>query len=816
MLTGVSGDETAMKGAGAAIIIIRACRGRLGRGWGALREKATRCSKSEGPGPGLWLFLFLMAIYLLSYSGIFHSIDEVSVVAMTESLVKHGAVTTDQVWWSNEGTVPQVRLGPDGHLYSKKGVGSALLGAPFYWLAMHLPALGAVQAMMLANSVVTAATAWLVYACILRLGYSSRVAALTAAGYGLGTMAWPYARYFFSEPLAALGLTAALWGLLSADQTGRARYASLAGAGLGVALLAKVSNGVIWPLFLAYGLWIAWRQQRRVAAGGERQSAAFAAAFLVPLVVAVFSLVAYNLGRTGNPLDMGYGANEVFSTPLWRGLAGLLLSPGKSLFLYSPLLLAALFGIPALLRRHRSAALLSLGVIAVYPLFYARWFIWDGGWGWGPRFLVPVLPFMSLFLAPVVKRALGPSHKLNKALLATLVTLSVGVQTLGVLVDFNRYLLMLADKGIDLSPSLVHFRPELSPLLGHLTLLQSGIWDLTWLRGTAAGVDWPQLLPPLPLLAVAVLGCVLYRRLRRVGRSLFAAAGFVLLAGSAATVARLPTTADEWQAGCDALSGVLQEVAQPGDALVVDLWPYSNPWLLSIPVMERYKAGPPYWLWRRDDPESTDRQRLLADLGRQHPRLWLALHTTPDADPSSTTEHWLDEHAFRIEERWLTPAMRLVLYQLPAGVDGEASLRPMELRMGDRLWLAGYSPSGPLEVDPGGVLAFSLFWRAEHPVEQDYVVFAQLLDEEGRLCAQVDRRPVGGFRPTHTWEPSEVIRDNYGLAVPLDLPPGRYRLITGLYLPSNVERLPVSTADDKYVGDHATLAWVTVGQSHRP
>lgn len=781
-----------------------------------MSKKATTLSGSQAPGIGLWLFVFLVAVYLLSYSGVFHSIDEVSAVAMTESLVKHGGVTTDQVWWSNEGTVPQVLIGPGGHLYSKRGLGSALLGAPFYWLALHLPALGAVQALMLANALVTAATGWLVYSCILRLGYGPKVGALTAVGYGLGTMAWPYARYFFGEPLAALGLTAGLWGLLTAGQTGRARYASLAGAGLGLALLAKVSNGVTWPLFLVYGLRVAWLQRERVEAGGRRRPPAFVAAFLLPLGAAALCLFAYNLARTGNLLDMGYGPNETFSTPLWLGLAGLLLSPGKSLFLYSPLLLAALFGIPALLRRHRSTALLSLGVVAVYPLFFAHWFMWDGGWCWGPRFLVPVLPFLSLFLAPVVKRALGPSPRLIKGLLATLGVLSVWVQTLGVLVDFNRYLLILADKGIDLSPSLVHFRPELSPLVGHLALLRSGIWDLAWVPDIAAGVDWPRLLAPLTLLAVVVSGCVSYPRLGRVGRWLFAAAGFVLVAVSAVTVARLPAPADEWQVGCDALSTVLSEVAHPGDALVVDLWPYSNPWLLSIPVMERYKAGPPYWVWLRQDPVSTDQQRLLADMGREYPHLWLALHTTPDADPSSTTERWLDEHAFRIEGRWVSPAIRLAYYQLPAAGADDAPPRPMELRLGDQLRLVGYSSAGPLEVVPGDVLTFSLFWQAEHAVEQDYVVFAQLLDEEGRLHAQVDRPPVAGFRPTHTWEPSELIRDNYGLAVPSDLPPGRYQLIAGVYLPSTLERLPVTTADGSYAGDYATLTWVTVTQAERP
>jgi hypothetical protein len=161
-------------------------------------------SQFGSPHASIWLFLFLVAVYLLSYSGAFHAIDEVSVAAMTESLVKHGRVSTDQIWWSQEWAPSQGRIGPDGHLYSKKGIGSALLGAPFYWLALQLPALGAVRAMMLANALVTALTGWLVYRCILRLGYRPLVAVLTALGFGLGTMAWPYAKYFFSEPLTAL------------------------------------------------------------------------------------------------------------------------------------------------------------------------------------------------------------------------------------------------------------------------------------------------------------------------------------------------------------------------------------------------------------------------------------------------------------------------------------------------------------------------------------------------------------------------------------------------------------------------------------
>jgi hypothetical protein len=95
-------------------------------------------------------------------------------------------------------------------------------------------------------------------------------------------------------------------------------------------------------------------------------------------------------------------------------------------------------------------------------------------------------------------------------------------------------------------------------------------------------------------------------------------------------------------------------------------------------------------------------------------------------------------------------------------------------------------------------------------VAEDYAVFVQLLDEGGGLKAQVDRSPVGGFRPTSSWRPGEMITDNYGLALPEELAPGRYRLIAGLYSPASMERLVVITNDGAQQQDHVTLGEVLV------
>jgi hypothetical protein len=536
-------------------------------------------------------------------------------------------------------------------------------------------------------------------------------------------------------------------------------------------------------------------------------------AFLIPLALSLVALAAYNVARSGHPLDLGYAPDETFTHPVWRGLAGFLVSPGKSIFLFSPILLAAILGIPALLRRDRAAALLSLGVVLLYPLLYAGWFMWWGGWSWGPRFLVPVLPFLSMFLAPVLDWVLGPSRWWAKGVLLVLVLASLLVQVLGVTVDFNRYLVVLYDRGIDSGDAV--FRADLNPLVGHWRLLQSGEWDLAWARDLAVGLDWQRLLWPLLLLAIAVAGWWLAHRLKGRGLWLLAATGSLLLLLAMLSVTQLPAAADEWQSGGQSLSQTLLGAAHTGDILIVDMLPYANHMYLATSLQERYKASPAYWGWAREEPLSEERQDLLSALVQGDYALWLALDTTPEADPASTTERWLEDHAFRVEEQWLSPAMRLVRYALSPTALDDVPQMPLDLRL-EGFWLTGYSPYGPSELHAGEVLPFSLFWQASGPGEGDFVVFVQLLSEQGELRAQVDRTPVGGFRPTSTWQPGEVIRDNYGLALPSDLPPGRYELIAGLYSPNSMQRLAVTTSEGVSMGDYVPLAEVVVRGGEGP
>jgi hypothetical protein len=161
-----------------------------------------------------------------------------------------------------------------------------------------------------------------------------------------------------------------------------------AGGGLvGLALLAKPTAFVLVPaLLLAVS-----RPLRRPTRA--RDLAAFAAG-MVPGLAAFFAL---NAVRFGSPLDFGYRFGDLPSGGerlplLWTALR-LTVFPNRGVFWFAPLLLLALLvpmrnRLAEPLRTDCAAALVASGGFFAANLW---WWVWEGGFGWGPRLLAPAV-----------------------------------------------------------------------------------------------------------------------------------------------------------------------------------------------------------------------------------------------------------------------------------------------------------------------------------------------------------------------------------------------------------------------------------------
>ncbi|HEX2517865.1 MAG TPA: phospholipid carrier-dependent glycosyltransferase, partial [Chloroflexota bacterium] len=311
------------------------------------------------------------------------------------------------------------------------------------------------------NAFTTAGAAVLVYALARRFEYSTTVSALAALGFGLGTMAWPYARLDFSEPAATLFVLLAVWafyqacppsvpGPKSEGRAGQALVAGLLGAGSSGALLLAIAGKYTSALFglalvVQWALSSAWwRPQRR------RHALTYLGALALPLLILGAAGVGMAFAFTGEvPIVLSPAqvlsriGEDWLALPIWTGLRGLLFSPGRSLFLYSPWLLLAIPGVVLFMRRHGRSGFL----VAVFPilvvLLYAMKLGWHGG-SWGPRYLLPVVPLLAVACAPALMWLLQRGQ-VGRFALAGLAACAVGVQFLGLAKDPERYPAMVRE-----------------------------------------------------------------------------------------------------------------------------------------------------------------------------------------------------------------------------------------------------------------------------------------------------------------------------------------------------------------------------------
>ena len=571
------------------------------------------------------LFLLLFTVYLLTYSGALHSSDGQAMFSVSESLVRRGEYDINQIRWMG---LQQGTYGTDGNLYCRKGLGTSVAALPLAWLGLVVPAWGVVQTTMLLNVLMTAITGSVVFLYVHRLGYRRSTALITALVFGLSTLAWPYAKFFFSEPLTGLCLVAAAYFLvqLGPSHTGRASLwrSALAGFFLGLAVATRFANAVLIPIFLVALVlqllrqrgtldWASIRSNLRVVV-----SATWAEilAFAVPLVLWAALMAAYNYLRFGSPLITGYLPEESFSAPWLEGILGLLVSPGRGVLFFSPILLACVPALPQFVRRHRVQAFLILLAAACYLFLYGKWFMWHGGFAWGPRFLLPVIPLLCVTMAPLLERLAG----MTRALFWALFALSLAVQLPGLSVHFIHHQEALLEAGLPLFDPSTFFHPRYSQLWGTLSFLSPENLDFAWVQTTAGiRIDWISLALSTVLVALCawVLALLILERMSSLPHklSVFIILPLLVAGGTALLLCRYK---NDGHAEYVQMLNFLESTSEPSDAII-----QNNPPETAI-LQNHYRGQLPiYGLFEGEGslPQST--LSLLDTVSSRHPRIWL-------------------------------------------------------------------------------------------------------------------------------------------------------------------------------------------------
>jgi hypothetical protein len=290
----------------------------------------------------------------------------------------------------------------DGHVYSNKAPGLAFATLPAFLAlrAAHLP--HGVHALSL-WSVLLPATILLLLVGSTVERIEPGLGTLTAATLGLATLVLPFTSLFFAHVLSAL-LGFAAFAVLWRERDGPPRLALVAAAGL-LAGLAVTTEYALALAGAVVGVYAVTRP------GPIRRGLAYAAG----VAAGVAPLLAYDWWAFGSPTHLSYGdaaragaahppAFHGVSAPRPRVALELLLS-SRGLLVLGPVIALGAAGAVLLYRRGRRAEALVVGAVAVAFVAYDAGF-WGpfGGWGPGPRYLIPMLPFLAVPLALAWRR----------------------------------------------------------------------------------------------------------------------------------------------------------------------------------------------------------------------------------------------------------------------------------------------------------------------------------------------------------------------------------------------------------------------------
>ncbi len=320
--------------------------------------------------------------------------DTVPAELLPISILREGDLDFDEFGDNLERGYMYEKIG--GRVISFYSVVPGLLNIPAYWLAdgdgVDLRAQRQVLSKRTAAAIAAASVA-LMYLALCGVCDRWWTPLLMTGLYVTGTAVWSVAsNAMWQHGPSLLFLTGAM-ACLAARPTW---LAALAGAWLGLAVWNRPTNGVF---LAAAGLYLLIHRRRALPG--------FVLAAVIPLALMCW----YSVTHWGSLLAMGQGHRFAAGThgphkthfhgPFIESLVGVTLSPARGLLVFSPMFALSFAALLHTLARPRTSPLaLWMGLAAVAHLaVHALWSVWWGGWSFGYRLLIEMIPALTLLLA---------------------------------------------------------------------------------------------------------------------------------------------------------------------------------------------------------------------------------------------------------------------------------------------------------------------------------------------------------------------------------------------------------------------------------
>jgi hypothetical protein len=328
--------------------------------------------------------------------------------------------------------------GRGGRLYSWYGVGQSLLMLPSDLLGTWIahwpvfsdyeddPSVRSIVVSYITNIVVNILTALIAFRLLrqLRFGIKESVAGVLALMFC--TTHLHYTQNMMENNYIMLLTLTGFSFQYEWLRTDSRRALFTGSCALGLNLLTRLTTGldlIAGGIFILLALWFG--ETRFEGARGRGLWRRLIAYSKVAAPVYIFFFVvdrAYQFYRFGSftntyvalfareyrQRDPSLPVNFPWSTPFHTGVLGALFQPEKSIFLFDPLLVLAIFLLAWLWKRLtpevRAYGAASVLLLLGYVCFYARYTFWSGDFAWGDRYVSTSVELVALIAVPLLIR----------------------------------------------------------------------------------------------------------------------------------------------------------------------------------------------------------------------------------------------------------------------------------------------------------------------------------------------------------------------------------------------------------------------------
>lgn len=321
----------------------------------------------------------------------------------TENFLKHFSVTI-QPDILQKYDLGEIKLGVNpktGAQYIAYGILSSIIMIPLYIVGQlfssffhGLKAYVIIQYFVnMTNCFICALTGVFLYLLLRRFGFNKKISLFLVLIYSFCTINFNYAVLNFGEPATVLLMIMAFYYLYIYKDIRNIKYVVFSSVFLGLALLIRFTNIILILPFLFY----------IASISGECRNfkALFKNIILYLLVFAGFVLIllVINYIKTGVFPSTGYAAQEANPPSIksmFAGIAGFIISPGKSIFLFNLPLVLSLFYIKKFYTNFKKETIFIVIILFAHIFLYSMFEFWHGGLNWGPRYIMPIIVFLIL------------------------------------------------------------------------------------------------------------------------------------------------------------------------------------------------------------------------------------------------------------------------------------------------------------------------------------------------------------------------------------------------------------------------------------